>query len=71
MNIPDGYRVAETPHKVSRHPEMRSRIRMRADAACGRLNAGRRVPSYRYEVVREGRRWAVYAFQNVLRKIEP
>lgn len=68
---PPGYEIVETPDRVGHGPEARSWFRWHADRVCARLTAGRLIPSYRYEVVREGRRWAVYAFQNVLRKLEP
>lgn len=66
---PPGYKTVETDRRVpGTRPEFRSRLRRRALRRAARLNAGRRFNTYRYEVVREqhrGKRWAVYAFQNV------
>jgi len=44
-------------------------FRGRAERRAARLNAQRIIPSYRYEVVREGRRWAVVAMQNIARPV--
>jgi hypothetical protein len=41
----------------------------RARAKRDKLNAERLFPSYRWEVVKEGRRWLVVAFQNYARSV--
>jgi hypothetical protein len=69
--VPWGYRVAETDEKVLSEPELVTRFRWRAERRRRALEAARTVPSYRYEVLREDGRYAVYAMQNVLEKIEP
>lgn len=64
------YKLVETADRVSADVEMRSVFRGRAERCARRRNSERPAPSYRYEVVREGRRWAVAVFQNVLQPIK-
>lgn len=69
--VPDGYEVAETRDRVPGGDTERGyRIRWFAQRVCDRMNAGRTMPTYRYEVVDtyligKRRYWPV-AFQNVL-----
>jgi hypothetical protein len=64
----DTVRVIETDRPVGDgHPAFVTRFRWRAESWASKGNAGRIIPSFRYEVVREGRRWAVIAMQNVRR----
>jgi hypothetical protein len=60
------YKLVETNRRVYADVEMRSFSRSRAERFARRRNAERLAPSYRYEVIREGRRWAAAVFQNVL-----
>lgn len=48
-------------------PILRTRSYGKAARKRDRLNAQRIIPSYRYEVVKDGGRWAVVAFQNYAR----
>lgn len=63
--------IFESQERVRAEPEFTSRFRWRAVRRMRQLDAGRLVPFYRYEVVPEGRRWAVVAFQNVARPPDP
>lgn len=71
IDIPEGYEIVETRNRVHGGESRRGyRIRWFAQRYCDRMNAGRTVPSYRYEVVDtyeigRQRYWPV-AFQNVL-----
>ncbi len=67
-----GYLVFKTHERVGDgKPDLVTRFHWRAVARCARLNDQRVVPFYRYEVVREGGRWAVVAMQNVARPVKP
>jgi hypothetical protein len=59
-----GIHVLETDERLSGAPELVTRFRGRAERRARSLNAQRLFPSYRYAVVREGRRWLVVAMQN-------
>lgn len=58
------YGVEETDERIDLGPELTTRFRRRAEHRRDRLNARRVVPFYRWEIVRENRRWTVAAFQN-------
>ena len=61
-----GIVTQETPDRVKGiKPDLRTRIRARAERRARTLNAQRIIPSYRWEVVEEDGRYVVVAFQNV------
>jgi hypothetical protein len=65
------YGVRETSDRVKNiAPDLCSRFRWRAERRARKLNATRRFPSYRWEVVEEAGGFAVIAFQNVAELIE-
>lgn len=60
------YTVVETGDRVKSVPAAgRYRWLWRAARRRDKLNAQRRMPSYRYEVLRDGKHWLVVAMQNV------
>ena len=63
------YETVETDQRVTGSLDLVTWFRGRAERRAARLNAQRIIPSYRYEVVREGRRWAVVAMQNIARPV--
>lgn len=71
LDIPPGYAVRHTDDRLANSkgepiaPLRRARFRWVAEWKMRRINAPV-VPSYRYEVVREGGWWVVVAMQNVL-----
>ena len=70
--IPRGYEIVKTTDRVGfGMPEFRTRFRRRAERRCHSLNSRPLIESFRYEVVQEGGRYAVVAFQNELRKLKP
>ena len=59
------YRVVETSERVGDgKPAFTSHFRWFAERYARKGKAMRPIPSFRYEVVREGNRWAVVAMQN-------
>jgi hypothetical protein len=62
------YKLVELDDRVG-GADARTFFRGRAERIARRRNAQRFLPSYRYEVVREGRRWAVVPFQNQLQPV--
>jgi hypothetical protein len=64
LSIRPDYTVHESMDRLPGSPDFVTRFHSRAVRRCRKLNARRIFPSYRYGVVREGRRWAVVAFQN-------
>lgn len=64
------YKLVELDERVGEDVEARTFFRGRAERIARHRNAQRLLPSYRYEVVREGRRWTVVPFQNQLQPVE-
>jgi hypothetical protein len=65
--IPEDYTVEKTGQRVvGQRADLVTRFRWRADRRCRKLNADKRVPFYRWEVIEwHEKRWAVVAMQNV------
>ena len=61
-----GYDIQETDDPVTGEVEFKSRFRFRAEKWCDRMNRGRIVPSYRYEIFEDQGKYVVLAMQNVL-----
>ena len=66
------YLVEETDERVaSIDVALRTRFKWRAERKAKWRNEGRRVPFYRWEVQREGKRWVVVAMQNRAMGVQP
>jgi hypothetical protein len=61
----DGVIVETTDLVANVAPALVTRLRWRARRRAAKLNARRTLLSYRYEVVHDGRKYSVVAFQNV------
>jgi hypothetical protein len=57
--------MIETDRRIPHTTDLRTLFLSRANRRVQKLNARRMFPSFRWEVVREGRRYSVVAFQNV------
>ena len=62
----EGYHAEETAERVDTAPDLRTMFRRRAEHRARFLNARRTIRSYRWDIVREERRWLVVALQNRL-----
>lgn len=59
------YEAVETNDRVPGFaPDLETRFFRRAVRRAAKLNAQRMLPTYRWGIVRDGRRWCVVAFQN-------
>lgn len=69
--LPEGYELLKSDDVVGNgEPVLVTYFRWRAERRARRLNAVRYADSYRWEVVNSGRRYAVVAMQNYLRRVE-